>query len=119
MRIIGVLAVAVGAVVALTGCAREPDGVAQMGCQTADTFLPELDAAMDGEAPTEDLSDRLSEEIELGWFDEEGLSLFRLLAEDVRDQFGAGYTPVDVDMTDIRARLVAHCESVDWPLENA
>lgn len=115
----GVAVIAV-VLVLLTGCARHADSLAQMGCETVDTYLPKLDSSeqLDSEALSQ-LSEQVTEELRLGYFDDETAGLFRLLIEPVQDSVGAGYTPADVDYQDIRARIVSHCASVGWELDNA
>lgn len=108
------------ATIAVTGCAREANSLAELGCRTIDEYLPEFDAVHEGEAPTDELSDRITEELRLDYFDHETRGLFRLLAEESRDPFDAGYTPVDVDYQDIRTRAVDYCRvDIDWPLDSA
>ena len=115
-------AVAAGLVVAvfaLQGCARSPESLGQMGCRSIDEFLPEFDAVHAGESPSKQLSDRITEEMRLDYFDNETGGLYRLLGEETQDQFDVGYTPVDVDYSDIRSRAVDYCSGeMDWPLDN-
>jgi hypothetical protein len=107
------------AVLLLTGCAARPDGISQLGCSNVADLLPQIDAVHNGEPATQELSDEITASLEGDLFDNETFSLFRLLGEEVRDQFDSGYTVNDeLDHDDIRARLVAHCKSVGWPLDD-
>lgn len=110
--------VAVAAVLLVAGCAPVPDGISQLGCDNLSEFIPELDAVHEGEPATEDLFDRVTASLEGDLFDDETFSLFRLLAEETRDEFDAGFTPVTVRYYEIRGRLFDHCDSVGWPLND-
>jgi hypothetical protein len=117
------LALAVVAL-ALTGCAPNANTLGELGCETADSYLLELDAAAAGEIddPDElkDLYARVEEELRLDYFDAEVHGLFRLLADPVADAVGESYTPIDTDYTDLRGRLISYCQGdVGWDMKNA
>lgn len=118
MRIGGALLLTL--VLALTGCSSpSPQNSAQLGCDNADQLLPMIDEVHNGGEATREMSDDITASIYGDIYDEETLSSIRLLGEEVRDQFAAGYTIVEVDHEDIRERLVSYCHSVGWRLANA
>jgi len=70
-------------------------------------------------AELQSLNDRVVEELRLGYFDDETLGWFRLLADPLGDALGESFTPVD-DYASWRGHAISYCQGdVGWVMNNA